>query len=134
MSNVIKLKRSTTAGDVPTSSDLVTGEVAQNLTDRKLYGYDGTDIVRFDGAYIAAAAPSNPVEGDLWFDTVNDQLKAYDGTSFNEVGIQTVSLTNWTITETSGDLYFATGGTNKMKLDSAGNLTVVGSVTASGTL
>ena len=41
---------------------------------------------------------------------------------------------NWTITETSGVLYFATGGTNKMKLDASGNLTCVGDVTAYGSI
>jgi hypothetical protein len=43
-------------------------------------------------------------------------------------------LTNWTITETAGVLYFATGGVNKAKLDASGNLTVVGDVTAFGTI
>jgi hypothetical protein len=43
-------------------------------------------------------------------------------------------LTNWAITETAGVLYFATGGVNKMKLDASGNLTVVGDVTAFGTI
>lgn len=37
--------------------------------------------------------------------------------------------TNWTVTETSGSLFFATGGTNRMKLDASGNLTVSGDVT-----
>ena len=45
-----------------------------------------------------------------------------------------VDFGNWTITETSGVLYFATGGTNKMKLDASGNLTCVGNVTAYGTM
>lgn len=48
--------------------------------------------------------------------------------------IVTVDLGDWTVTESAGVLYFATGGTNKMKLDSSGNLTVVGDVTAYGTL
>jgi hypothetical protein len=48
--------------------------------------------------------------------------------------ITTVDLGNWTITESSGVLYFASGGTNKMKLDASGNLTVVGDVTAFGTI
>lgn len=48
--------------------------------------------------------------------------------------ITTVDLGNWTITESSGVLYFATGGVNKMKLDASGNLTVVGDVTAYGTI
>jgi hypothetical protein len=41
---------------------------------------------------------------------------------------------NWTITESGGSLYFATGGTNKMKLDASGNLEVVGNVNANATI
>lgn len=52
----------------------------------------------------------------------------------NTANIGTVDLGNWTITESSGVLYFATSGTNKMKLDASGNLTVVGNVTAYGTI
>ena len=46
----------------------------------------------------------------------------------------TVDLGNWTVTESAGVLYFATSGVNKMKLDASGNLTVVGDVTAYGTI
>ena len=45
-----------------------------------------------------------------------------------------VDFGDWTITETSGVLYFATGGTNKMKLDASGNLTCAGNVTAYGSM
>jgi len=48
--------------------------------------------------------------------------------------IGTVDFGDWTITESGGVLYFATNGTNKMKLDASGNLTVVGDVTAFGTI
>jgi hypothetical protein len=37
MSSVIKLKRSSTAGSTPTTSDLEVGEVAVNTTDQKIY-------------------------------------------------------------------------------------------------
>ena len=50
------------------------------------------------------------------------------------VNIPTIDFGDWTITESAGVLYFATGGTNKMKLDASGNLTVVGNVTAYGTM
>lgn len=46
----------------------------------------------------------------------------------------TVDLGDWTITESGGTLYFATGGANKMKLDASGNLTVTGNVTGFGTV
>ena len=48
--------------------------------------------------------------------------------------ITTVDLGNWTVTESAGVLYFATGGVNKMKSDATGNLTVTGDVTAYGTV
>ena len=48
--------------------------------------------------------------------------------------ITTVDLGNWTITEAVGVLKFATGGVNKAKLDASGNFTVVGDVTAFGTI
>jgi len=48
--------------------------------------------------------------------------------------ITTVDFGDWTITEDSGVLKFATGGVNKMKIDASGNLTVVGDVTAYGTI
>ena len=54
--------------------------------------------------------------------------------SASTLNATTVDLGNWTITESAGVLYFATGGTNKMKLDASGNLTVVGNVTAYGTV
>jgi hypothetical protein len=46
----------------------------------------------------------------------------------------TVDLGDWTITESAGVLYFATGGVNKMELDASGNLVVVGNITAYGTI
>ena len=54
--------------------------------------------------------------------------------TFVTLNATTVDLGNWTITESAGVLYFATSGTNKMKLDASGNLTVVGDITAYGTV
>lgn len=61
-----------------------------------------------------------------------DQTQA----DINALGITatSVDLGNWTITENAGVMYFATGGTDKMKLDASGNLTVVGDVAAFGTI
>jgi hypothetical protein len=41
---------------------------------------------------------------------------------------------NWTVYESAGVLYFAYSGTAKMKIDSSGNITTVGNVTAYGTV
>ena len=54
--------------------------------------------------------------------------------SASTLNATTVDLGNWTVTESAGVLYFATLGVNKMKVDASGNLTVVGNVTAYGTI
>ena len=45
MATRIKLKRSTTAAVVPTTSNLEDGEVALNIQDRKLYARNGSNII-----------------------------------------------------------------------------------------
>lgn len=45
-----------------------------------------------------------------------------------------VATTNWIITEVSGELVFKYGGTVKAKLNSSGDFTVVGEITAYGTM
>ena len=45
MATIIKLKRSTTASSIPTTSDLVDGEVAVNVLDKKLYVRNGVSVV-----------------------------------------------------------------------------------------
>ena len=44
-----------------------------------------------------------------------------------------LATTNWTVSQSGTTLYFAYSGVNKMSLDSSGNLTVVGNITAYGT-
>lgn len=42
--------------------------------------------------------------------------------------------TNWSVVETAGVLFFKHAGVNKMKIDSSGNITVTGNVTAFGSV
>ena len=44
MATVIKLKRSTVAARVPTTSDLADGEVGINIADKKIYVNNGGTI------------------------------------------------------------------------------------------
>ena len=66
--------------------------------------------------------------------TITATTATFTTTTATTANITTVDLGDWTITESAGVLYFATGGTNKMKLDASGNLTVVGNVTAYGSV
>ena len=45
-----------------------------------------------------------------------------------------LSAATWTVEESGGVLYFKVSGVNKAKLDASGNLTVVGNVTAYGSV
>ena len=106
MATKILLKKSVTGGASPLTSDLDQGELAINLVDQKIYTKDnGNNIVEISGAYVDSVAPANPVEGDVWYDTVANQLKAYDGSAFQAAGYQTVSaLEDVTLTSlASGD-------------------------------
>jgi hypothetical protein len=65
---------------------------------------------------------------------INQGLATTDSPTFVTLNATTVDLGNWTVTESGGSLYFATSGTNKMKLDASGNLDVVGNVNTNATI
>jgi len=50
------------------------------------------------------------------------------------VNANSVDLGSFVVTETNGHLYFSVNGVNKMKLDSSGNLQVVGNVDSNATI
>ena len=52
--------------------------------------------------------------------------------SASTLNATTVDLGAWTVTQSGTELKFAYNGTNRMKLDSSGNLTVEGNITAYG--
>jgi len=92
MATKIILKKSNTAGAVPLTTDLEIGEVALNLADRKIYTKNNSNIVVAVGAaYVASTAPTAPAEGDLWYDSTNDTLKAFNGTTWQSAGYQTLA-------------------------------------------
>ena len=65
---------------------------------------------------------------------INQSLVSTASPTFATLNATTVDLGDWTLTESGGVLFFATGGTNKMKLEANGNLTCVGTVTESGSM
>ena len=67
-------------------------------------------------------------KGDIGY-TGSQGITGYTGSNFN--GYLT---TNWSVRESSGTLIFSYSGADKMKIDSSGNLTVIGNVTGYGTI
>jgi hypothetical protein len=107
MATKIILKKSSTTGSAPLIGDIDQGELAVNLADRKIYTKNNSGaIVTVNGAYVDSVAPPSPAEGDLWYDTVNNLLKSYNGSAFVSAGYSTLeSLEDVTITGiTSGEI------------------------------
>ena len=72
MSVAIKPLRKFTSG-VPTTSDMVEGEIAVNTADQKIYMRDNANnIVEVASAgssvTISESAPGSPDAGDMWWD------------------------------------------------------------------
>ena len=72
MATVIKLKRSSTADSVPTTSDLADGEVAINLADKKIYVNNGGTIVEVANTIAQNAATKVLERNDVPFFKTGD--------------------------------------------------------------
>jgi len=135
------------------SSDVTT--VAGDSADIQTVATNISSVNDFADKYrVGATDPTTDNdEGDLFYNTTSDTLKVYNGSAWEAgvtagsgflalaggtmtgtLGVTTVDFGDWTITESGGSLYFATGGTNKMKLDASGNLDVAGSINANATI
>jgi phage gp45-like len=77
---------------------------------------------------VSALTASSTITGNLTGNVTGNVTGNTSGTSGS------VATTNWTISESGGKIYFSYSGTKKAMLDSSGNLTVVGNVTAYGTV
>lgn len=75
MANKIIPKRSTVAGKAPATGDLDIGEIAINLTDRKLYAKDGSGAV----VQIGGGAGTGDVVGPN--SATDNALTRFDGTT-----------------------------------------------------
>ena len=130
----------------------MTGAITTNSTfDGRNVSTDGTKL---DGIEASATADQTNAEiraaieaasdSNVFTDADHTKLNAIEASAtadqtqaeINALGITatSVDLGNWTITESSGTLFFATSGTNKMKLEANGNLTCVGTITENGTI
>ena len=81
MANIIKPKRSNTAGKVPTTSDLTSGELGVNMADKKAYINNGTSVVQIGAGNLAGL-------GDVALTSPsNGQSLVYNGTNWvNQTG------------------------------------------------
>ena len=89
------------------------------------------------------SAPSTTYANQIWYDASNNLLKIRNEANSAWITVGEVDQTNsrfnpvigdWKILLSSTSLIFQYSGTAKGKLESNGNLTVVGNVTANGSI
>ena len=66
--------------------------------------------------------------------TADNAIPKTGGTMTGTLNVPTVDFGDWTITESGGSMYFAYQGTNKLKLDSSGTLSVTNDLQADQTI
>jgi mucin-19 len=136
MANIIKPKRSTVAGKVPTTSDLTNGEIAINSTDKKIYTNAGGTITQVGAGALTALSDvtiTSPTTG---------QSLSYNGTVWVNSSAGSGDVTG-AASSTDNAVVRFDGTTGKViqnstvALDDNGNFTNVNSVgfdTTPGTL
>lgn len=84
INKTIQHKRSSVSGNKPSAAQVAVGELAINFADKSIYTQDGAgNIIELArGTLASATAPATPNAGDIWYDTVNNQLKVYDGSTW----------------------------------------------------
>lgn len=91
-----------------------------------------TGASTFTGAVSAPAGVTGPLTGSVTGNVAGNLSGNVTGNV--AVGAGTITTTNFTITETGGILIIKHGSTNIAKIDSSGNITVIGNVTGFGTI
>jgi len=117
-----------TTSSLPSLTDV---NSSMSPSDGQLLQYDNANT-----QWTAVTAGISDISGlqaeiDTKAELAGSSSQAFSASTLNAT---TVDLGDWTITESGGVLYFATSAVNKMKLDASGNLTVVGNITAYGTI
>lgn len=109
--------------------DLIDGRVDNTTMDLYLIGknvsgfgeYLNENFVRLTENFSSSSAPSNPLRGQLWYDTTEERLKIYDGVQFTPTDTTIVSSSNPGLT--SGGIWI--DSSNRQMYFSDGNSTVL---------
>jgi hypothetical protein len=129
MANIIKPKRSSVAGKVPTTSDITNGEIAINSTDQKIYTNAGGTVTQVGAGVLDALGDvvlTSPTSG---------QSLSYNGTNWVNSSAGAGDVTG-AASSTDNALTRFDGTTGKVIqnslviVDDTGNVTGVNSLTA----
>ena len=107
MTTTIKIKSTTTAGKIPTTSDLEIAELGLNLADEKLYSRNSSGIFEIGkpGEVPSGGTPDRPTSpelGDLFYDITIDSLLYWNGSEWVPVGNEAIALNDLSDVDTAG--------------------------------
>ena len=117
---------------------LADGTIDTTTTDLALFGkgYAGfgerlnENLVKLLENFANTSAPSNKQKGQLWYDTLNNQIKVWNGNKFKPVGSSTNSTASPTNANT-GDFWFDTNN-SQFYVYNGTAWTLIGPTTVSG--
>jgi len=111
MASIIKLKRNTSSGQVPSGGALQQGELAINLADKKLFSSsDGSDIIQISGDSYDLDTIANTTSGTIKLTGTGNAANSFVNiTGANGIGIESNGSGAITITANTVDVDFATG-------------------------
>ena len=117
---------------------LADGTIDTATTDLSLFGkgYAGfgeklnENFVALLENFNNTSAPANKIQGQLWFDKTNQQLKVWGGTKWKPVGSSTNSTTSPS-NAVQGDTWFDTAN-NQLYVYSGASWTLIGPTTVAG--
>ena len=117
---------------------LADGTIDTTTTDIALFGkgYAGfgerlnENLVKMLENFANTSAPANKQRGQLWYDTLDNQIKVWNGNKFKPVGSSTSSATSPTNSNT-GDFWFDTNNSQLYVYDGTA-WTLIGPTTVAG--
>ena len=137
MTNIIKIKRTSTPSSTPAS--LEHGELAINYSDGKIfYKNSSNQITQFSsGQKITSSttAPASPASGDLWFESDTAKTFIYYDSFWVEIcgALVAASSDGTTTLTTKGDLLSrSSSGLNRLAVGTNGYFLKANSATATG--
>lgn len=121
-------------GTGATTRQAAMNALAGTQTNNRVLRSNGTDTTLSQVALATDVSGTLPVaNGGTGVTTSTGSGNTVRSTSPSLTG--TIGLgSNWAVIESGGILYFQYGGSNRMRLDASGNLTVLGNVTAYGSV
>lgn len=83
--NLVKLLTNFASDNTNSPNSPQVGQLWYNKTSKKLTVFNGVSFVSAYGTHVAGTQPITTSTGDFWYDTINGQLKIWDGYNFNLV-------------------------------------------------